>query len=101
MDANAFLFNSQAKYRAGGHFKEKSVTPLLSLANQQIMVDDQGSHFQAMFLDIFSGCQNHLLTGDVTVANKAWNIWTSAPFTGGSASLISLSGAPLPMWCFI
>ena len=46
MDTKAFSFNSQAKYRTGGHFKEKTA---LSLANQEIMVDDKGSQFKAMF----------------------------------------------------
>ena len=40
MDTKAFSFNSQAKYRTGRHFKEKTA---LSLANQEIMVYDQGS----------------------------------------------------------
>ena len=44
------------------------------------MVDDKGSHFQAIFPDIFNDYQNPPLTGDVTMANKAWHIWTSTPF---------------------
>ena len=40
MDIKAFSFNSQAKYRTGGHCKEKTV---LSLANQEIMVDSHGN----------------------------------------------------------
>ena len=71
MDIKAFSFNSQAKYRTGGHFKEKTA---LSLANQEIMVDDTGSQFKAMFPDIFADYQNPLLTGDVAMANKAWQI---------------------------
>ena len=43
MDTKAFTFNSSPKYRAGGNLKEK---PALSLTDQQIMVDDKGSHFQ-------------------------------------------------------
>ena len=77
MDTKAFLFNSSAKYRAGGHLKWKSD---LSLTDQQIAVDDKGSHFQAMFQVVFADYQNPPLTGDVKVANKAWNIWTSTPF---------------------
>ena len=69
MDTKAFAFNSQARYRAGGHFKEKAGS--LSLTNQQIMVDDKGSHFQAIFSDIFTGYQNPPLTGDVAIANKS------------------------------
>ena len=97
MDTKAFLLNSQAKYRTGGHFKEKAdilVSP--SLANQEIMVDDQGSHFKAMFPDILADYQNPPLTGDVAMANKAWQIWQTLPSNGGSASLTSPSGVPLP-----
>ena len=79
MDTKAFLFNSQAKYRTGGHIKEK--TDILSLANQEIMVDDKGSHFNAMFRDIFADYQNPPLTGDVATANKAWQIWQNTPFS--------------------
>ena len=78
MDTKAFSFNSQAKYRACGHFKEKTA---LSLANQEIMIDDKVSHFQAMFLDIFAVYQNPQLTGDVAMANKAWQIWQNTPFS--------------------
>ena len=88
------MFNSQAKYRTGGHFKEKA--GILSLAIQEIMVDDRGSHFKAMFPDIFADYQNPPLTGDIAIANKAWQIWQNTP-AGGSASLTSPSGAPLPV----
>ena len=63
----AFSFNSSAKYRACGNFKEKSA---LSPIDQQIIVDDKGSHFQASFPDVFTQYQNPPLTGDVRVANK-------------------------------
>ena len=79
MDTKAFSINSQAKYRAGGHFKEKARP--LSLANQEIMVDDKGSHFKAMFPDIFADYQNPPLTGDVAMVNKAWQIWQNTPFS--------------------
>ena len=69
MGTKVFSFNSQAKYWSGGHFKEKA--DILSLANQEIMVDDQGSHFKAMFPDIFADYQIPPLTGDVEMANKA------------------------------
>ena len=72
-----FLFNSSAKYRAGGQFKWK---PDLSLIDQQIAVDNKASHFQALFQDVFADYQNPPLTGDVEMANKAWNIWKSTPF---------------------
>ena len=76
MDTKAFLFNSQAKYRTGGHFSHfKEKADILSLANQEIMVDDKGGHFKAMFPDIFADYQNPPLTGDVAMANKAWQIW--------------------------
>ena len=69
---------------------------------QKIAVNDKGSHFQALFQDVFADYQNPPLTGNVKIANKAWNIWKKTlPLTGGSASLISLSGAPLRVWCFI
>ena len=79
MDTKAFLFNSQAKYRTGGHFKEKA--DILSLANQEIMVDEKESHFKAMFPDIFADFQKPPLTGDVAMANKAWLIWQNIPFS--------------------
>ena len=84
----------------GGHFKEKADN--LSFANQEIMVDDQGSHFKAMFPGshfkaIFADYQNPPLTGDIAMANKAWQIWRNTPSAGGSASLTSPSGAPLPV----
>ena len=60
MDTKAFSFNSQAKYWTDGHFKEEAVP--LSLANQEIMLDDNGSHFKAMFPDIFADYQNPPLT---------------------------------------
>ena len=69
MATKVFSFNSQPKNRTGGHFKEKALT------NQEIMVDDQGSQFKAMFPDIFADYQNPPLTGDVSMANKAWLGW--------------------------
>ena len=78
MGTRAFSFNSSAKYRAGGHFKEKSAA--LPLTDQQIMVDDKGSHFQATFPDIFVDYENPPLTGDLTVANKALHAWISTLF---------------------
>ena len=94
MDTKAFLFNSWAKYQAGGHFKWK---PDLSLTDQQIAVDNKGSRFKALFQNVFADYQskkisndqeliqsdptsypqNPPLTGDITVANHAWNIWKS------------------------
>ena len=95
MGTKAFSFNSQAYYRTGSHFKE--MVDILSLANQEIMVDDKGSHFKAMFSDIFADYQNPLLTGDVAVANKAWQPGKTLPSAGGSTSLTSPSGEPLPV----
>ena len=40
----------------------------------------QGSHFRAIFPDISNSYQNPALTGDITVANKAWHNWISNPF---------------------
>ena len=61
------MFNSSAKYRAGGHFKWKTD---FSLTNQQLAVDNKASHFQAKFQDVFADYQNPPLTGDVEMANK-------------------------------
>ena len=79
MGTKAFWFNSQTTYRSGGHFKEKA--DILSLANQEIMVDDQGSHLMAMFPDIFADYLIPPLTGDVAMANKAWQILQNTPFS--------------------
>ena len=82
MGTKAFSFNSQAKYRSDGNFKEKAdILASLSLGNQEILVDDKGSHFKAMFPDIFAVYQNPPLTGDVAMANKAWQIWQNTPFS--------------------
>ena len=89
MDIEAFSFNSQAKYRTGGHFKEKTV---LSLANKK-MVDSHGNHFKAMFPDIFADYQNPPLTGDVAMANKAWQIWPNSPFSWWQCQL------NFALWC--
>ena len=91
MGTKAFLFNSQAKYRSGSHFKEKA--DILSLANQEIMVNDKGSHFKAMFPDIFADYQNPPLTGDVAMANKAWQIWQNTPFSWWQCQL------NFALWC--
>ena len=43
---------------------------------RQIAVDDKGSHFQALFQDVFGDYQNPPLTGNVKVANKFdWWQW--------------------------
>ena len=90
MDTNTVLFNSSAKYRAGGHFKWK---PHLNLTDQQIAVDKKASHFQALFQDVFADYQNPPLTGDVEMANKAWNIWKNTPFDWWQCQL------NLTLWC--
>ena len=76
MDKRAYSFKSSATYRVRGHFKEKQA----SLASQKIMVDDEGGDFQASFPDIFAQYQNPPLTGDIAMANKAWNSWKTTPF---------------------
>ena len=68
---------ASAKYRARGDFKWK---PDLSLADQQIAVDNKGSHFKTLFQDVFAVYQNPPLTGDVERAKKAWTTWKSTPF---------------------
>ena len=83
MDIAALSFNSQAKYRTGGHFKEKTV---LSLANQEIMVDSHGNR-------IFADYQNPPLTGDVAMANRAWTIWQNTPFSWWQCQL------NFALWC--
>ena len=77
MDTKAFSFNCSAKYRAGGHYKEKSGS-LLSLTDQQIIVDDKRSHFQATFPDVFADYQNPRLQG--ASGWQAWHNWKSTPF---------------------
>ena len=84
------MFNSSAKYRAGGHFRWK---PDLSLTNQQIAVDNKASHFQAKFQDVFADYQNPPLVGDAEMANKAWNSWKSTPFDWWQCQLI------FTLWC--
>ena len=91
MDTKAFSFNSQAKYRTGGHFKEEAGP--LSLTNQEKMVDDKGSHFKAMFPDIFADYQNLPLTGDAAMANKARQIWQNTPFCWWQCQL------NFALWC--
>ena len=90
MDKGAHSFKSSATYRAGVHFKEKQV---LSLASQKIMVDDEGGDFQAIFPDIFANYQNPPLTGDVTMANKAWNSWKTTPLDWWQCQL------NFALWC--
>ena len=94
MYTKAFSFHSQAKYRTCGHFKEKAdilVSP--SLANQKIMVDDNWSHFKAMFPDILANYQNPPLTGDVAMGNKAWQIKQNTPFSWWQCQL------NFALWC--
>ena len=85
------MFNTQAKYRTGGDFKEKP--DIFPLSNQEIMVDDKGSHFKAMFPDTFADYQNPPLTGDVAMANKAWQIWYNTPFSWWQCQL------NFALWC--
>ena len=89
MGTKAFSFNSQAKYRSGGHFKENA--DILSMANQEIMVE--GSHFKAMFPDIFADYLNPPLTGDVAMANKAWQLWQNTSFSWWQCQL------NFALWC--
>ena len=92
MDTKAFRFNSEAKYQAGGHFKEK---PSLSkdLIGQQIEVDDEGGHFLAKFPGIFTGYQNPPLTGNVAISNQAWHNWKNTPFDWWQCQL------NFALWC--
>ena len=74
-----FSFKSSAKYRAGRHYKEKTVESV-SLTNQQLKVDIEGRYFQAAYHDVFSSYQNPPLNGNVAMANEAWSNWKSTPF---------------------
>ncbi|MEW8446046.1 MAG: hypothetical protein AB2661_19340, partial [Candidatus Thiodiazotropha sp.] len=91
MDTKAFTFNSSANYRAGDHFKEKKSAA--GAAILAIMVDYKGSHFLAKFPDVFADYQNPPLTGDVSMANKAWNNWQYAPFSWWQCQL------NFAVWC--
>ena len=61
------------------------------------MVDDKGSHFKAMFPDIFADYQNPPLTGELQWQIRHGKSGKTLPSTSGSASLTSPSGAPLPV----
>ena len=91
MNKKAYLFNSSAAYRAGGHFKEKQA---LSLTDQQTMVNNKGDHFQASFPDIFAQNQNPPLTeSPVRTSNKAWNSWKTTLFDWWQCQL------NFALWC--
>ena len=92
MDKRAYSFNSETIYWVGSHFKEKQA---LSLASQKIMVDEKGSDFQAIFPDVFTQYQNPPLTGDIAMANKAWNSWKTTPFDWWQCQL------NFAVWCTI
>ena len=82
MDTKTFLFNSSAKYRAGGPFKWK---PDLSLTDQQVT----SKPCSKMSLPTIKTHRSLETLKWLGIYGKA------LPLTGGSASLISLSGAPL------
>ena len=95
MDTKAFLFNSQAKYRTGGHFKEKA--DILSLAYQEIMVDDKGSHFKPCFRTSLPTIRTLRSLETLQWQTRHGKSGKTLPSAGGSASLASPSGAPLPV----
>ena len=95
MDTKAFSIKCQAKYRVGGHFKEKALP--LSLANQKITVDDKGSHVKTMFPNILADYQNPSLCKTLQWQIRHGKSSKTLPSVGGSASLTSPSGAPLPV----
>ena len=70
---------------------------ILSLANQEIMVDDKGSQFKATFPDIIADYKNPPLTGDVEWQTRHGKSGKTLPSAGGCASLTLPSGAPLPV----
>lgn len=82
------FFNSSAKYWTSGHWKVKASKDL-TLTHKQIVVDNKGGHFQALFQDVFANFQNPMLTGDIMVLYNC----TSTPLTDCSACQI------FPMWC--
>ena len=57
------------------------------------MVDSHGNHFKAMFPDIFADYRIPPLTGDVAIANKAWQIWQNTPFSWWQCQL------NFALWC--
>ena len=57
------------------------------------MVHSHGNHFKAMFPDIFADYQNPPLTGEVAMANKAWQIWQNTPFSWWQCQL------NYALWC--
>ena len=74
------LFNSSAKYRAGGHFKWKPDLRLPSPVPRCLRrLSKPTAHWRCLKWQIRLGIS-----------------WKALPLTGGSASLISISGAPLP-----
>ena len=95
MDIKAFLFDSQAKYRTSGHFKEKA--DILSLANQEIMVDAKGSHFKVMFPTSSPTIRKIRSLETLQWQTRHGKSSKTLPSAGGSASLTSPSGAPLPV----
>ena len=94
MDRKAFSFNSQAKYRTDGHSKEKTA---LSLANQEIMVDDHGNHFRAMFPTSPPTIRTLRSLEMLQWQTRHGKSGKTLPLAGGSASLSAPSGAPLPV----
>ena len=95
MGTKAFPLNSQAKYRSGGHFKQKA--DILSLANQEIMVTIRG-----VTLRPCSRTSSPTIRTLRSLETLQWQIRNgkfgkTLPSAGGSASLTSPSGAPLPV----
>ena len=93
MDTKAFLFNSQAKYRTDSHFKEKA--DILSLANQEIMVDAKGSPLRPCFRTSLPTIRTLRSLETLQWQTRHGKSGKTLPSAGGSASLTSPSGAPL------
>ena len=95
---------SQAKYRSGGHFKEKvDILVSLSFANQEMMVDDKGwSTIRGVTLRPCSRTSSPTIRTLRSLQTLQWQTrhcksGKTLPSAGGSASLTSPSGAPLPV----
>ena len=95
METKAFSFNSQAKCKADGHFKEKAGP--LPLANQEIMVDDKGVTLRPCSRTSSPTIRTLRLLETLQWQTRHGKYGKPLPSAGGSASLTSPSCAPLPV----
>ena len=95
MDTKAFTFNSQAKYRAGGYFKEKAGLSLWPTKQKR-------STIRAVSLRPCSRTSSPTIRTLRSLETLQWQTrhgksGKTLPSAGGSASLTLHSGAPLPV----